>query len=323
MAKDDIGGVWRTIGGRRVFIKDGQSMSEAMKESGKFKNKALGKGLNDLKQEEPNGEGVKELFGEDDNKKQIDKETSEMNNKDLKETYDTLESNDNSYEANKIREEYDKRYGKQQDDYTPSDEKVGFNPREAVDHYLKKGDFEKADSLIDEYGLEDEREEFIEGQRPLVRSDYYKHRKQAELTEKARDQIVNGYDDYDEAVRNFAEENNIRVIDAEDYFELAGNKLGIKQERVSGIDDKRLTQPPTSNEEDNKPNKALGKGLNDLGKEKITEENENKLFGNKTEAEKTTNETMNDAIRRKAYQKYLKEHPASKMTFNEFKKEQE
>ena len=29
-------GVWRTIGGRRVFIKEGQSLSDAMKESGKF-----------------------------------------------------------------------------------------------------------------------------------------------------------------------------------------------------------------------------------------------------------------------------------------------
>ena len=32
-------GVWRTIGGRRVFIKEGQSLSDAMKESGKFKSK--------------------------------------------------------------------------------------------------------------------------------------------------------------------------------------------------------------------------------------------------------------------------------------------
>ena len=31
-------GVWRTIGGRRVFIKTGQSLSEAMIQSGKFKN---------------------------------------------------------------------------------------------------------------------------------------------------------------------------------------------------------------------------------------------------------------------------------------------
>ena len=38
MASNEQGGVWRTIGGRRVFIKDGQSLSEAMIESGKFKN---------------------------------------------------------------------------------------------------------------------------------------------------------------------------------------------------------------------------------------------------------------------------------------------
>ena len=31
-------GVWRTIGGRRVFIKNGKDLASAMKESGKFKN---------------------------------------------------------------------------------------------------------------------------------------------------------------------------------------------------------------------------------------------------------------------------------------------
>lgn len=39
MAIEDIGGVWRTVGGRRIFIKDGQTLSQAMKESGKFPNK--------------------------------------------------------------------------------------------------------------------------------------------------------------------------------------------------------------------------------------------------------------------------------------------
>jgi len=37
MAKDDIGGVWRTVSGRRIFIKEGQDLATAMKESGKFK----------------------------------------------------------------------------------------------------------------------------------------------------------------------------------------------------------------------------------------------------------------------------------------------
>ena len=33
----DEGGVWRTVSGRRIFIKDGQSLTDAMRESGKFK----------------------------------------------------------------------------------------------------------------------------------------------------------------------------------------------------------------------------------------------------------------------------------------------
>lgn len=35
----DIGGVWRTVGGRRIFIKDGEDLETAMKKSGKFGNK--------------------------------------------------------------------------------------------------------------------------------------------------------------------------------------------------------------------------------------------------------------------------------------------
>ena len=35
---DEKDGVWRTVGGRRIFIKNGQSLSEAMIESGKFSN---------------------------------------------------------------------------------------------------------------------------------------------------------------------------------------------------------------------------------------------------------------------------------------------
>lgn len=36
----DEGGVWRTISGRRVFIKDGQSLTDAMRESRKFANES-------------------------------------------------------------------------------------------------------------------------------------------------------------------------------------------------------------------------------------------------------------------------------------------
>ena len=35
----DLGGVWRTVGGRRIFIKDGEDLATAMKRSGKFNSK--------------------------------------------------------------------------------------------------------------------------------------------------------------------------------------------------------------------------------------------------------------------------------------------
>ena len=41
MAKTDLGGVWRTVGGRRIFIKDGEDLATAMKKSGKFKEKEI------------------------------------------------------------------------------------------------------------------------------------------------------------------------------------------------------------------------------------------------------------------------------------------
>lgn len=37
MAKEDEDGVWRTVGGRRIFIRNGESLTDAMRKSGKFK----------------------------------------------------------------------------------------------------------------------------------------------------------------------------------------------------------------------------------------------------------------------------------------------
>ena len=48
MAKEE-NGVWRTIGGRRVFIKEGQSLSDAMKESGKFNTNKVEKEVKKIK----------------------------------------------------------------------------------------------------------------------------------------------------------------------------------------------------------------------------------------------------------------------------------
>ena len=67
---DDIGGVWRTIGGRRIFIKDGENLSTAMKKSGKFKLAKKGNkektSENEYKKYENFGEEIKELEEDSD-----------------------------------------------------------------------------------------------------------------------------------------------------------------------------------------------------------------------------------------------------------------
>ena len=61
-------GVWRTIGGRRVFIKEGQDLASAMKESGKFKSASKGTAKKEMTKEEKvledfkNSDGSKENF---------------------------------------------------------------------------------------------------------------------------------------------------------------------------------------------------------------------------------------------------------------------
>lgn len=55
MASNDMNGVWRTVGGRRIFIRTGQGLSDAMKESGKFgSSKKTERANAKLKKEEPN-----------------------------------------------------------------------------------------------------------------------------------------------------------------------------------------------------------------------------------------------------------------------------
>lgn len=48
----DENGAWRTISGRRVFIRDGQSLTDAMRESGKFEKSDKGSGLPKIKYNE-------------------------------------------------------------------------------------------------------------------------------------------------------------------------------------------------------------------------------------------------------------------------------
>lgn len=89
MAKNDENGVWRTIGGRRIFIKDGEDLKTAMKNSGKFKS-ANKKEENDL-----------------DKVKRIQNELSKKDNltNEEKEWIEQLKNTQKDLESGKSREE--------------------------------------------------------------------------------------------------------------------------------------------------------------------------------------------------------------------------
>ena len=144
MAKyDDTDGVWRTIGGRRVFIKTGQSLSDAMKESGKFGTK---------KKTETEDEKAKK-FNETMDKRQeiikkLDDETKDLNNYDkynlavskLEQSTD-MQPTEKQYWAG-VKERYEKE-AKSSSTKDASHEITSDDPNRFGDKMKKVNDFNK------------------------------------------------------------------------------------------------------------------------------------------------------------------------------------
>ena len=100
---DDGDGVWRTIGGRRVFIREGQSLSDAMKKSGKFKNAKKKDNTFEMNDEE------KKKYEEVGQK--IDDLTKEIDRKNTYEKYVNEKLNDDEYlKANRPNEYWQKQF---------------------------------------------------------------------------------------------------------------------------------------------------------------------------------------------------------------------
>ena len=85
MTYNDSDGVWRTIGGRRVFIRNGQSLSSAMKASGKFKKSKK------LTEEEKGVKQTSKVINKLEKKDNLTKEEQAWKNE-LKETREKLKS---------------------------------------------------------------------------------------------------------------------------------------------------------------------------------------------------------------------------------------
>lgn len=129
---DKEDGVWRTIGGRRVFIRNGQSLADAMKESGKFKNKNASQitltheeYLQSLKDDATTKTELDEID------KELKKDKKERTTRDVQNEYDALskkmQQDDYYYKAEddrklkELRAEYDTKVAKGEKDVNRDD----------------------------------------------------------------------------------------------------------------------------------------------------------------------------------------------------------
>ena len=107
---DDADGVWRTVGGRRIFIKTGQDLASAMKESGKFNNKkdhTFNMSDEDKRKYEEVGKKIDDLTKEIDEKNKItDREIRQLKTqKSLKDLVESGRAKDiTTFDDDKSRE---------------------------------------------------------------------------------------------------------------------------------------------------------------------------------------------------------------------------
>lgn len=183
MAKDDFeNGVWRTVGGRRIFIRDGEDLSNAMKRSGKFKSTKK-KNSKDIMNMDPNkfkkeAELEKKVAVEKE-KFKSEKESSKEKNIDevVKNLHNELENTDgrkvfnlqeqrldelaekHGFDRNEMMEKLKDLRQKDLDDYEAkrkeSGEPSSFEKREAQ-MYSNGKDSKSLSELRDEYIKSDE-----------------------------------------------------------------------------------------------------------------------------------------------------------------------
>lgn len=129
---DESEGVWRTIGGRRVFIREGQSLSDAMIESGKFKGQKNKPGMRESYRKEKEKDMDEEV-----KLKRKSFESSEDGAKAYKEYKEKRDNNKAKYDVK--YDSVEDRYNKDKDfrDMLKNEhEKTLKSTRKEIDAYL-------------------------------------------------------------------------------------------------------------------------------------------------------------------------------------------
>jgi len=279
---EGVQGVWRTIGGRRVFIKDGQDLATAMKESGKFKKAKdiehqKRKIANDIEKNVYSDKERKEKWKEYDAYNEIDKEY-------IKKVSDAK----NNDELKKADEEKIKRLEK----IIEEDQKTG-----KVENRMKSIESQQRyDRLYNKYkeqGMTDEKIKDMLGERPKtgledIKNEMWENNSETYITKQGYDKLVARENEkYDKALKKYNESQRQYKSDGEIISE-----TDLKEEYRNELKRGNIEKDTTYNE--------WKKGV-------VNDKNSN------------VREISGNDYLSKAYQKYLKEHPGSKMTFEDFK----
>lgn len=189
-------GVWRTVGGRRIFIKEGQDLASAMKESGKFSKSSKVQKIEKIKYNLPkdNSEFTKTI------KENIDKLIEEYNSPLEEVSYKSAKQTFKTGEAGSIT-----NYGKNLS--------IGQSTQENIYH-------EFAHTLMDEqrYKLLDEKPEFW-NKIKKVEKDYYKEIRQIDK------KSISSFKEYDTNFNRLDAINKIRISPSNRYYETSTDEF--------------------------------------------------------------------------------------------------
>ena len=338
MAKnyDDIGGVWRTIGGRKVFIKDGQSLEDAMKESGKFKRQTKQQELWEI-QKQHKGPGHKDYDEKLKELNELQKEENEAEEyelykkaKEKPESIDPMTENSTDWEA--LDRKYRDRYEKEQRGIKTEYKKEKNNWKEQIEknNAQMEKDVTNLQNQINDYrnkSIEYKDKDALKSYQYLKEADklqdkYYERFRENERAN-AKIKVEEPNEKYMnvDAYAGYKEKFNKTWGEDGSSDKVVSAKMYTNDEFMEHLEDANWHSERRALLDANLTNKELeyikdrtkvsAWGVDNLtGKEQV-----DKLI----KEAKSQNNSINNSLRQKAYQKYLKEHPNSKMTFEEFK----
>lgn len=353
-------GVWRTIGGRRVFIKNGQNLADAMKESGKFKTTKSG----NVQRED--------LVTA---KAELDKRFIHEQERDLEKAYDTNRYKlGTDYWGDNLNKAKEMENNEQKfiDDYNnPKEYKGDISDIEAkhIDKAQKSANVSNNNEGFEvkvknksgktiatkQFGAEKDADDFINSINTSKYNYVYKETKDAQNYRKElasiRKQLNDGDIDLEEAgakKEKLERENKFGKMEADYNDQL---KERTKREESNNFVKEHLDDlKPDSDEYTKSLNKYLTEHGELGGKQgdfliynsdedefykakldhdkqylenkktnNYAEEKDGKKYASMKSYLASKENNVSQSIRNEAYKKYMKEHPGSKMTFEEFK----